>query len=62
MIHCGSIQPYGWINRSKFLSGIKAQCMRMIYMHAYDLLLTLLKGLFWLYMAGCAAVFRQKLS
>jgi len=39
MIHCGSIQPYGWINRSKFLSGIKAQCMRMIYMHAYDLLL-----------------------
>jgi len=33
MIHCGSIQPYGWINRSKFLSGIKA------LMHAYDLLL-----------------------
>jgi len=39
MIHCGSIQPYGWINRSEFLSGIKAQCMLMIYMHAYDLLL-----------------------
>jgi len=55
MIHCGSIQPYGWINRSEFLSGIKAQCLHIFA-------LTFLKGLFWLYMAGCAAVFRQKLS